>query len=164
MVAAQESNWKRKGFLKKIFTEEEQSLIMSSQQPEATLWLLWSMKEAAYKIYSRQKGIRSFAPASLCCQLDSPLKNNQYHTHEATIGKVLIGDDTYLTESTGNDQLIHTICAINKVDIIQIKAHIFTAGHPLFHNYNHTKPGCVSHHGAYLALVYLDSGFPLSVN
>ena len=196
MVAAQESNWKRKGFLKKIFTEEEQLLIMSSQQPEVTLWLLWSMKEAAYKIYSRQWGIRSFAPTSLRCQLDpSPLKNKQYHTHETIkssqltknnenklmivssalknnrdaytdkyAGKVLIGNDTYLTRSTGNDQLIHTMCAINKVDITQIKAHIYTAGHPLFNNYNHTKPGCVSHHGAYLALVYLDSGFPLSVN
>ncbi|MEJ5963180.1 4'-phosphopantetheinyl transferase superfamily protein [Pedobacter immunditicola] len=163
LVAAQESNWKRKGFLKKIFTAEEQLLIMSSQQPEATLWLLWSMKEAAYKIYSREKGIRCFAPTSLCCQL-APLLSNNDEGERTYTGKVLIGDDIYLTQSTGNVQLIHTICATNETDITQIKINIFTTGHPLFNNYKHTKPGCVSHHGSYLALVYLGSGSPQSVN
>ena len=180
-AAARESNWERKGFLKKIFTKDEQLLILSSQQPEVTLWLLWTMKEAAYKIYSRQKGIRCFAPTSLCCQVDLTLSNN--HPHQTTLtvapstfkcklntgenkytGKVLIGDDIYLTESAVNDRLIHSICATNKADIGQIKAGIFTTGHPLFHHYHQTKPGCVSHHGSFLALVYLDSGSPLSAN
>jgi len=47
-LALKESNWKRKGFLNKIFTNEEQLLISSAINPEIMVWNLWSRKEAAY--------------------------------------------------------------------------------------------------------------------
>ena len=66
-LALKESNWKRKGFLDKIFTKNEQLLILNTQNPEVMVWNLWSRKEAAYKIYNRQTGIRGYFPLQLEC-------------------------------------------------------------------------------------------------
>ena len=46
-LARKESNWLRSGFLDKIFTLREKLLISNSQNPETTVWNLWSRKEAA---------------------------------------------------------------------------------------------------------------------
>ena len=46
-LAEKESNWKRKGFIDKIFTPQEQSLIKTSINQEIIIWNLWSRKEAA---------------------------------------------------------------------------------------------------------------------
>ncbi|MFT4791790.1 MAG: phosphopantetheinyl transferase (holo-ACP synthase), partial [Arcticibacterium sp.] len=48
-VAALESNWMRLGFLDKVFSEEEQEVILNSENKSQMVWLFWSMKEAAYK-------------------------------------------------------------------------------------------------------------------
>lgn len=66
-AAAAESNWKRKGFLEKVFTLQEQKYIRESVSPEKMVWRLWSMKESAYKIYTRQYGGRFFAPQKIHC-------------------------------------------------------------------------------------------------
>jgi phosphopantetheinyl transferase (holo-ACP synthase) len=68
-TADTESNWKRSGFLEKIYTDQEQQYIQDAADPGQMVWRLWSMKESAYKIYSRQRGIRFFAPKKLCCTL-----------------------------------------------------------------------------------------------
>ncbi|GAB3254886.1 hypothetical protein GCM10027347_15590 [Larkinella harenae] len=65
--AQQESNWKRRGFLQKIFTADEQRLIRSASHPEQMVWTLWSMKESAYKLIVRQTGQPFFAPQKLAC-------------------------------------------------------------------------------------------------
>ena len=64
-LAKTQSNWERKGFLKKQFTDEEQLSIHSSRNSFLEVWLLWSMKEAAYKCYSQQYQIRFFNPKKL---------------------------------------------------------------------------------------------------
>jgi phosphopantetheine--protein transferase-like protein len=53
-LAARESNWRRKGFLEKVFSEAEQGIITSSEDENTAVWLLWSMKEAAYKAHQRR--------------------------------------------------------------------------------------------------------------
>ena len=53
-LAATQSNWKRKGFLGKVFTVSEREYILSSEEIDSTVWLLWSMKEAAYKAHQRK--------------------------------------------------------------------------------------------------------------
>ena len=53
-LTRKENNWKRNGFLDKIFTVKEQILITNSENPEFTVWNLWSRKEATYKIINRQ--------------------------------------------------------------------------------------------------------------
>ncbi|MBK8633253.1 MAG: 4-phosphopantetheinyl transferase family protein [Saprospiraceae bacterium] len=58
----QESNWKRKGFLQKLFTEKEIQFILEGDDPEFLVWLLWSAKESAYKIIHRRHQKMFFSP------------------------------------------------------------------------------------------------------
>lgn len=91
-TAASESNWKRKGFIEKLFTPKEQLYIRQATVPEEMVWKLWSMKESAYKIYSRQLGLRSFAPQKFNCTMLNGLygqvdiNNVSYSTISSTAG------------------------------------------------------------------------------
>ncbi len=67
--AAIDSNWKRPRFLDKVFTQKEQSIIFSSENRDQLVWLLWSMKEAAYKAYVREFNHSFFNPKRIQCQL-----------------------------------------------------------------------------------------------
>ena len=69
-----QSNWQRKGFLDKLFTPKEQEYILNADNPFETVWLLWSMKESAYKAYLQIYGCRFFAPKKLACSLLSKNK------------------------------------------------------------------------------------------
>ena len=53
-LAKTQSNWERKGFLEKQFTEQEQEIILNSTNSFLQVWLFWSMKEAAYKCYTQE--------------------------------------------------------------------------------------------------------------
>jgi phosphopantetheinyl transferase (holo-ACP synthase) len=66
-LALKESNWRRNRFLDKIFSSNEQQLILNSENQDLMVWSLWSRKEASYKIYNRQTGIRGFFPLRLEC-------------------------------------------------------------------------------------------------
>ncbi|WP_445957841.1 4'-phosphopantetheinyl transferase family protein [Yeosuana sp.] len=101
-MAAIESNWKRPRFLNKVFTTYEQQLIADASNQNQTVWLLWSMKEAAYKIYVQQFGIRFFNPLKLVCSLDSK-----------SDGFVTIGNTTFFTKSVISEEYIYTI-AVSK--------------------------------------------------
>ena len=144
-LAKIQSNWRRKNYLDKIFTAEEQLLISSAKRPDEMVWLLWSMKESAYKIYNRKTGTRNFAPKSLNCRV--------YASVSEIKGRVSIDNDTYFTKSDIQLQYIHTIAAPVYNRLEEIKVAIYELpNHP--RDYKSTKPGSVSHHGQYLALVY----------
>ena len=100
-LAAIQSNWQRKGFLNKIFTEEEQYVILNSENSFQTVWLFWSMKESAYKIYVRKHKNRFFAPKKFNCKLISETK-----------GIVYIEQQGYTTSSTIDDNYIFTQATI----------------------------------------------------
>ncbi len=68
-LAKTQSNWQRKGFLEKQFTEEEQQTILNSENPFLQVWLFWSMKEAAYKCYVQEHQKRFFAPKKFKCKI-----------------------------------------------------------------------------------------------
>ena len=97
-TAAKESNWRRKGFLEKIFTTKEQQYIMEAPLPDEMVWELWSMKESAYKIHLRQSGKRFFAPQKFSCTLVTQ-----------TIGRVDINNSSYQTTSIVNKDYIYSI-------------------------------------------------------
>ena len=143
--AAIDSNWKRKGYLDKIFNTEEQFMITSGIHPSMIIWLLWSMKESAYKIYSREAKLREFAPLKLRC-------SNLIIHNDTASGNVSFENELYYTESFFDEHYIHTI-ASTKLEELE-KVEIKITDHALF-DYKKTKPASVSHHGAYLALVYL---------
>ena len=141
-LAKIQSNWRRKNYLDKIFNAEEKLLITSAEKPDVMVWLLWSMKESAYKIHNRKTGIRNFAPNSLSCTI-----------HSNTYGEVNIEGSIYFTKSDLQKTFVHSIATPNYSMLEEIKISIYEAPHNLF-DYKSTKPGCISHHGRYLALVY----------
>jgi phosphopantetheinyl transferase (holo-ACP synthase) len=144
-VAARESNWRRKGYLNKVFSPEEQSQIRNATKPDQYVWLLWSMKEAAYKIHSKITGVRSYAPAALNCIVT-------IENLKAT-GIVQVDQHQYYTSSELYETYIHTKAATNRPLLEKIKQEIYIYPDNKF-EYKLKRPACVSHHGAYLALVY----------
>jgi len=153
----QESNWQRKGFVQKLFTIEEQSLIANDPEPEIMLWLLWSMKEAAYKIYNRQTKIREFMPKKLACTLIT--KNDGYST-----GHVICHENTYHTKTTIIPDSLHTIavtCLNNLNNVIEIERNTITKdenGIPYLSNstLNITQDVSISHHGRFEKVVTIN--------
>ncbi|RZJ75588.1 MAG: 4-phosphopantetheinyl transferase family protein [Flavobacterium sp.] len=148
VAARSQSNWQRKGFLQKLFSAEEQRLIAAaSEASETMVWILWSMKEAAYKIYNRETGVRGYIPHKLLCS-DVAITNLGF------IGKVNCEDRTYYTVSTIQDNVIHTIAVkvqndLERISEIKNKT-IFkdNKGIPyIYDSDGNPWPASVSHHG-----------------
>ena len=113
-LARKESNWKRKGFLDKIFTTKEQLLILNAENPEVMVWNLWSRKEAAYKIYNRKTQIRGYFPLQLECFELEIIDGRSF-------GKVVIKDLIYFTKTEITTQFVHTIAVENVQNFDTIK-------------------------------------------
>jgi phosphopantetheinyl transferase (holo-ACP synthase) len=149
-TARQESNWKRKGYLDKIFTPEEQFLILNSDKPEIMVWNLWSRKEAAYKIYNRETKISGYFPNKLVCFYES-----------ASFGTVIINDTLYYTETIITANCIDTVAVakkndLNRISVLDIETKIHKdLGLPYIIDAV-TKsiiPVSVSHHGRFIKSV-----------
>ena len=108
-LAKTQSNWKRKGYLDKIFTKNEQLHILSSENPDETVWNLWSRKEASYKIYNRITENRIYNPIQFEC-----------FDFEHLIGKVKNNGVFYFTKTEINSLYIHTISVLNINDFEKI--------------------------------------------
>lgn len=102
-AASKESNWKRRGFLEKLFTLDEQRYILDSDTISKSVWLLWSMKESAYKIWARQNNQRAFAPKKFECKI---FKKNK--------GVVSFEGSKVFTKSIVNESYISTIAHVNE--------------------------------------------------
>lgn len=149
-TARQESNWKRKGYLDKIFTPHEQFLILNSEKPEIMVWNLWSRKEAAYKIYNRETKTSGYFPIKLVCFYES-----------ANSGTVSINDTLYYTETIITEDCIDTVAVakkndLNRISVLGIETKIYKdLGIPYIID-SVTKsiiPVSVSHHGRFIKSV-----------
>ncbi len=109
-LSRKESNWRRKGFLDKIFTKNEQFLIQNSENQEIAIWNLWSKKEAVYKIWNRETRIRKFNPIQFHCL-----------NFDLDIGIVSYNSNIYFTKTEITTEYIYTIAALNKEDFSKIK-------------------------------------------
>lgn len=155
-LARKESNWKRKGFLDKIFTQNEQLLLLNAANPEVTVWNLWSRKEAAYKIYNRQTQIRGYFPLQLEC-FDLGIIDG------ITFGKVMIKNYVYFTKTVITNQFIHTIAVVNPEDFDKIRTlenrnNIRkNNGIPYYLEKDNSasKPVSISHHGRFEQIVVI---------
>ena len=110
----QESNWQRNGFLEKLFTDKEKFLISNASDSEIMVWILWSMKEAGYKIYNRQTKIRAYIPKKLSCTIVSQDDNYFY-------GKVNCLENIYYTKTIVCKEKIHTTAATSLEDLNNIR-------------------------------------------
>lgn len=68
--AKKDSNWQRPRFLDKLFTLNEQQTIHASNHPFLMVWRLWSMKEAAYKLYTQFNPSRFYNPKGFECEIN----------------------------------------------------------------------------------------------
>jgi phosphopantetheinyl transferase (holo-ACP synthase) len=120
IAAERQSNWQRKGFLKKVFTDKEQIYIANSDRPVLTVWLLWSMKESAYKIYVQQYLNCFLSPLKFEC---APIiKLDGVYNSE-----VFIKNSSYKTFSYVSSGKISTIALLkNKLPEAVIIKKIFT--------------------------------------
>lgn len=151
-LARKESNWLRKGFLDKIFTQEEQLLISNSPNPENMVWNLWSRKEAVYKIYNRQTQIRTYNPIQLVC--------SDVHL---SIGKVICEENIFFVKTEISDDYIHSI-AVTKTDDFDkimlvnncIKVEKNNGIPSVYDEKSQTlKPISISHHGRFEKLIMI---------
>lgn len=99
---AGERNPLRPRFLNKVFTGNEQEIIFKDQNQEKQAWLLWAMKESAYKAHQRRFGLRrNFNPLSQECSIFS-------QTQTSVSGEVLIGNSPYKISAKLNSRYIHS--------------------------------------------------------
>lgn len=154
LQSRQESNWQRKGFIEKIFTVDEQLLIFKATNPEIMVWTLWSMKEAAYKIYNRQTKIREYIPKKLVCSIES-------QHHNIVKGKVSCLGNMYHTKTMLLKNNIHTVAVsilddlnkiieIEKKSIVKDKNGIPYLDTPLQNTLQNVS---ISHHGRFEKIV-----------
>ncbi len=158
LLATTESNCNRKGWQDKIFTQKEQFYLATVDDKEAMIWILWSCKEAAYKVYNRQTKIRAFMPLQLECS-DMRLKNGY------VVGKVAVMGLTLYTKTLVTTDFIHSIAVSDKSLFAKIRID-FSKQNSLFKDYEvkkddfgipffrHQKTGfekiaSISHHGRY---------------
>jgi phosphopantetheinyl transferase len=152
VLAQKESNWRREGFLRKIFTSHEQKLILNSDNPEILVWNLWSRKEAAYKIYNRQTGIRGYFPLKIACNFD-----------DENWGTIDCLGTVYYTQTKIECNLIYTIAVTKKEDFNRIETVKPTAviykemGIPfiLDEDSKLKKPISITHHGRFYRCICL---------
>ena len=105
-LAKQQSNWRRRGFLEKVFSRKEQVMISGSSSPDIVVWRLWSMKESAYKAQVRIKKSIQINPKSFDCQILSE-----------TEGLVKNGKNIYHTVSEITNDFIHTRANSSESDV-----------------------------------------------
>ncbi|MFA6059450.1 MAG: 4'-phosphopantetheinyl transferase superfamily protein [Taibaiella sp.] len=163
--ARAESDWQRKGWINKIFTQKEQELITASAAKELIVWLMWSMKEAAYKIYHREFKEMFYAPQKFICS-DISIADN------LATGRVHFDQSVYNTSSHISSAFIHTVAIIqnnldNTIVYIQDKTkatpkhqvpyNLFKDEHGIPYSKDHhngsVKNASKSHHGRFEAIV-----------
>lgn len=97
-LAKVQSNWRRKRFLEKVFSSNEQAMILRSEEPDIIVWRLWSMKESAYKAHLRIQKRIQINPRSFDCQFLSEYK-----------GIVICDGQVYHTLTEMKNNYLHTL-------------------------------------------------------
>ncbi|NNK71893.1 MAG: 4-phosphopantetheinyl transferase family protein [Flavobacteriaceae bacterium] len=67
--AKSRSDWQRPRYLDKLFTTQEQAYIHKSEDSFRTVWRLWTMKEAAYKLHTQLNPGRFYNPRAFECTI-----------------------------------------------------------------------------------------------
>lgn len=149
-LAKTESNWQRKGYLNKIMSEREQTLLKNAVNKELAVWNFWSRKEAVYKLLLQKGANPGYYPIKIeCLDLNDELglvhfENQLFYTKtETTLNYVYseavlnIKDFKYIN-GLKNDNLL---LKINNIPFIKIN--------DVLNNVSKT------HHGNYERIVYL---------
>lgn len=180
------SNWERPGFIQKIFTIKEQSIITTSTDPFKTVWRLWSMKESAYKVFIQAGGIRFFNPTKIECSLES-LESGQAEIATTTLKTITSIDTNYIfsTATVDNsdidtcifklkennrkqqshfmhEQLLYDFAKNNSLNLAELLLEKTATGVPTLHYRKKPLNTSISitHHGKYGAYSILKNEVP----
>jgi len=153
-LAQIESDWKRKGFLNKIFTSSEQLTIFKSEFPQQMVWNLWSRKEAAYKVFNRQTKQRLFNPTQLECFFVHQKDNFAY-------GMVRLKKILYHTKTEVTSEFIYSEAVCNSMDFDKITPILNPIlikkeyGIPFYFDEKQlvNKPLSITHHGRFMKII-----------
>lgn len=151
-LAKKESNWKRKGYLDKIFTVSEQLLIQKSTNQELAVWNLWSRKEAVYKIILQKGGKRGYYPIKIECldlnfedgtvQFQNQIFSTKTIVTEESVYSLAVEDSRHF-ENIGTIENDNTLFKVNGIPFILLN--------------NEVKNVSKTHHGQFERIVYLDT-------
>lgn len=98
-IARAEKKARNHRFIDKVFHPHEKELIMADEDPDLKLWILWSMKEAAYKSHQRLfSHPRRLNPKSFNCRL------------EKDVCEVSVSKKVYSVKMTLASDYIHSYC------------------------------------------------------
>ena len=178
-AARKESNWRRRGYLEKIFTQFERNLIKCSSNPDLIVWTLWSIKESVYKAHFRNTHHWEFAPAKIKVE-------NIKITGESAVAEASYHNIKYFAQATFYGCFVHAIALIDPlkfsdIQIVELKTNSrdYTrllinrniikkteivvkdkAGIPNITTEEelYKAPVSISHHGNYLGII-VDSAF-----
>jgi phosphopantetheinyl transferase (holo-ACP synthase) len=166
-LAKTESNWQRRGFLKKQFSANEQQLILNALNSFEMVWRLWSMKEAAYKIYTQQHIVRFFAPKKFECKLrsakegvvcfkgqkfyTSSLINQHYIFTKASLEKEISSYSEMVPPHEINNMIKKKLKELTTLSVSRIEQKKSKNGVPSYYNKTTllTSSCSISHHGKY---------------
>lgn len=103
-------------FMDKIFTLNEQQFIHSKEaEKEQWIWMIWSMKESAYKSYYKQFKKRYFAPKMFDCYINVHQEGDD---KDCVLGTVKTLFQDYCTQSYILEDCIHTVAFVNERQVI----------------------------------------------
>ena len=97
------SRWQEQRFLDKLFTQKEQSYILRDNFRFQNIWRLWSMKESAYKIYSRNIKELVFIPKKFSCDVTSE-----------TCGTVTYDNHIVNTKTSEDINVVYTVAQLQE--------------------------------------------------
>lgn len=169
--AAWDSNWQRKGYLNKICMRSEEAMILKAHHPMAMLWLIWTMKEASYKVINRITGIRNYSPRSYLCS------GLNFNGPDAT-ASVTFGAYRLFIKAQFNEDMVHSTAVLKEKDLASLRLHFLSNSPAYMDNFNRSCPdyflsktsgglpvithlpsaqileASISHHGRYAAIAY----------
>lgn len=181
--AKMSSNWQRPRFFEKLFTLKEQKFIQNSDNPFLTVWQLWSMKEAAYKLYTQLNPSRFYNPKSFDCAVQN--KNQKvffkdfecYIQSKVTSNYIISEAQLNLFEMNSEvirlnvrhhksqsketkSALLSSISRTHQVSFSELKLQKSEFGIPSVSFYSQKINVSISHHGQFGAYAFVRSVIP----
>lgn len=152
ILAKKESNWKRKGYLDKLFSNREQDFIKSANNQDEMVWMLWSIKESTYKAYQRICYNQGFYPLKIKIESLHVIKDTYF-------SKIKLFDTDFYGTTTIENEIVKTVVVKNEKNFANlvycnaIEYQKNTDGLPF--EIHSKKPISISHHGRSREVVFL---------
>lgn len=152
ILAKKESNWKRKGYLDKLFSNTDQDFIKNANNQDEMVWMLWSIKESTYKAYQRICYNQGFYPLKI--------KIESLNLIEAIyFSKVKLFEINFYGKTIIENEIVKTVVVKNENDFANLvscnSAEYQKNSNGLPFEVHSKKPISISHHGRSREVLFL---------